>query len=227
MRLSQLLFSQGFGTRRECEALAASGAVSVGGLVLNDPEHELDPVGLHFRVQGVEWPYRERALVMLNKPAGYECSLKPSAWPGVQSLLPSPLRRRGLQPVGRLDQDTTGVLLLTDDGQLLHRLTSPRHKVAKVYEARVRHPLTPKQCATLMAGVALHDDPQPVRAEDAEPVNEQLLRLTLTQGKYHQVKRMIAAVGNRCEALHRIAFGIWTLPADLPAGAWRWLDPPG
>ena len=166
---------------------------------------------------------------MLHKPAGYECSLKPGAWPGVHNLLPVPLRRRGLQPVGRLDQDTTGLLLLTDDGPLLHKLTSPKHHVPKVYEVTCKHPVTPAMCEKLRKGVVLDDDPEPVYADAADPVGEGEtlhLRLTLLQGKYHQVKRMVAAVSNRVEGLHRSQIGRLTLPEDLAPGQWRWIEDP-
>jgi 16S rRNA pseudouridine516 synthase len=223
MQLAQALFTQGFGTRRECEALVRSGAVAVAGQVLDDPAAALDPAGLVLQVHGQDWPFFERALIMLHKPAGYECSQKPGAWPGVLSLLPAPLRRRGVQPVGRLDQDTTGLLLLTDDGALLHRLTSPKHHVAKVYQARCAEPPDAAQCQRLLQGVVLHDDPAPVRAQACELLDAHTLQLTLVQGKYHQVKRMVAAVGNRVEALHRSAFGALALPPDLAPGRWRWL----
>ncbi|HWP20483.1 MAG TPA: 16S rRNA pseudouridine(516) synthase [Burkholderiaceae bacterium] len=226
MRLAQVLFSQGFGTRRQCEALILAGEVRLGGKVCEDPDQEVDPQGLRFEVEGVEWPYHERALVMLHKPAGYECSRRPSAWPSVYALLPAPLRRRNVQAIGRLDQDTTGLLLLTDDGALIHKLTSPKHHVPKVYEARTARPVTPAQVRALLEGVVLRDDPTPVRAAACEAVDEHGLRLTLTEGKYHQVKRMIAAVGNHVEALHRSRFGALGLPDDLAPGQWRWLDGP-
>jgi 16S rRNA pseudouridine516 synthase len=126
--------------------------------------------------------------------------------------------------VGRLDQDTTGLLLLSDDGAFIHRMNSPRHHVPKVYEVTTRHALDEQQLARLRAGVVLMDDPQPVRAAACEAVTERHLRLTLTEGKYHQVKRMLAAVGNRAEALHRSRIGALQLPADLAPGQWRWLD---
>jgi len=128
--------------------------------------------------------------------------------------------------VGRLDQDTTGLLLMTDDGPLLHKLTSPKHHVPKVYEVTVKHALDQQQIDKLLGGVVLDDDPAPVKAEQAEIISELHLRLTLTQGKYHQVKRMVAAVGNRVEALHRSAIGRLALPDDLAPGQWRWLDDP-
>jgi 16S rRNA pseudouridine516 synthase len=233
MRLSQILFSQGFGTRRLCAGLIQHGEVRVGGELVEDPEAEYEPEGLNFEVSGKPWPYYAKALILLNKPAGYECSQKPKHHPSVMSLLPGPLRERNVQPIGRLDEDTTGLLLLTDDGALIHKLTSPKHHVPKVYEARCKHPLTPQMVEALLAGVELREpDPKPhhkpelARAEGAEAVDEFTLRLTLIEGKYHQVKRMVAAVGNRCEALHRPQFGHLTLPADLKAGEWTWVDSP-
>ena len=168
---------------------------------------------------------------MLHKPAGTECSQKPSTYPSIYTLLPSPLRTRpqkaavqGVQAVGRLDQDTTGMLLLTDDGKFIHKMSSPKHHVPKVYEVTVKHALDDRQVQKLLAGVVLDDDPAPVRAAACEAVGEFHLRLTLTEGKYHQVKRMLAAVGNRVEGLHRSRIGNMALPADLAPGQWRWLS---
>lgn len=130
-----------------------------------------------------------------------------------------------LQAVGRLDQDTTGLLLLSDDGAFIHKMTSPRHHVPKVYEVTTKHPLDERQLARLLEGVVLDDDPRPVCAAAVEQVASHHLRLTLTQGKYHQVKRMLAAVSNRVEGLHRSAIGGLALDAAaLPAGRWRWLS---
>jgi len=125
--------------------------------------------------------------------------------------------------VGRLDQDTTGLLLLSDDGAFIHRMNSPKKHVPKVYEVTTRHPLDGAQTERLLRGVVLDDSPKAVAAAAAEAVGSHHLRLTLTEGKYHQVKRMVAAVGNRVEALHRARIGRLALPADLPAGQWRWL----
>jgi len=223
MRLSQILFSQGFGTRRECDGLIFHGLVSVAGRVIEDPSEDVPTEGLSFSVQGRSWAYHETALVLLHKPAGHECSQKPKHHPSVLNLLPPPLRQRGVQPVGRLDEDTTGLLLLTDDGALIHRLTSPKHHVPKVYEVTAKHPVDEAQIAKLLAGVVLDDDPKPVRAAACESDGPLHLRLTLTEGKYHQVKRMLAAVGNRVEGLHRSRIGELALPAELAPGQWRWL----
>jgi 16S rRNA pseudouridine516 synthase len=231
MKLAQLLFSQGFGARRECEGLIASGHVTLEGRVHHDPFEEVEPEGLVFSVRGEAWTYHARALLMMNKPAGCECSQKPRHHPSVYSLLPAPLRRREVQAIGRLDEDTTGLLLFTDDGALIHRFTSPKRHVPKVYEVGCKHPVDAAQVARLLEGVTLLDDPAPVRAAAASASGERPdglhgLTLTLTEGKYHQVKRMLAAVGNRVEALQRSAFGALQLPADLAPGAWRWLPGP-
>jgi len=238
MQLQDILYTQGFGTRRVCAGLIQQGFVQVypPGQASSPVRcllatAEFDAEGLQFQVQGVDWPYAERAYIMLNKPAATECSQKPSTYPSIYTLLPSPLRLRpqkgavqGVQAVGRLDQDTTGLLLLTDDGKFIHRMSSPRHHVPKVYEVTVKHPLDERQVGRLLSGVVLDDDPKPVRAAACEAVSEFHLRLTLTEGKYHQVKRMVAAVSNRVEALHRSQIGGLRLPDDLPAGQWRWLN---
>lgn len=239
MQLQDILYTQGFGTRRVCAGLIQQGFVQVYDK--NQPlaliecaqaATEFDEIGLRFRVCGVDWPYAERAYLMLHKPAGTECSQNPSTYPSIYTLLPAPLRQRpqkgavqGVQAVGRLDQDTTGLLLLTDDGKFIHRLSSPKHHVPKVYEVTVKHALDARQLSRLLEGVVLDDDPKPVRAAACEAVTPNLLRLTLTQGKYHQVKRMLAAVGNRVEALHRSQIGALRLPADLAPGQWRWMTP--
>ena len=199
--------------------------------VCKEAAAEFEATGLRFKVQGSDWPYVEKAYVLLHKPAGTECSQKPSTYPSIYTLLPSPLRLRpqkaavqGVQAVGRLDQDTTGMLLLTDDGKFIHRMSSPRHHVPKVYEVTVKHPLDDSQVQKLLNGVVLDDDPQAVKAAACEAISPFHLRLTLTEGKYHQVKRMVAAVSNRVEALHRSQIGGLRLPQDLPPGQWRWLS---
>lgn len=237
MQLQDILYSQGFGTRRVCAGLIQQGFVHVYDS--NDPPvlvkctqaaTEFEASGLRFQVQSADWPYAEKAYVLLNKPSGTECSQKPSTYPSIYTLLPSPLRLRpqkgavqGVQAVGRLDQDTTGMLLLSDDGQFIHRMSSPRHHVPKVYEVTVKHPLDDRQINQLLSGVVLDDDPKAVRAAACVAVSEFHLRLTLSEGKYHQVKRMVAAVSNRVDALHRSQIGGLRLPDDLAPGRWRWL----
>ena len=237
MQLQDILYSQGFGTRRVCAGLVQQGLVQVymekeaaTPVLCAQAATDFVADGLRFRVQGVDWPFYEKAYILLHKPAGTECSQKPSTYPSIYTLLPSPLRLRpqkaavqGVQAVGRLDQDTTGLLLLTDDGKFIHRMSSPKHHVPKVYEVTVKHPLDERQVSKLLSGVVLDDDPKPVLAAACEAVSPLHLRLTLTEGKYHQVKRMVAAVGNRVEGLHRSQIGGLKLPADLAPGQWQWL----
>ena len=225
MQLERLLQKHGFGTRKGCRGLIRDERVAVNGQICDDPFADIPTANLVFSVDGVDWPYAEFASLMLNKPAGYECSRKPQHHPSVLELLPRPLRERDVLPIGRLDEDTTGLLLVTDDGQLNHQLSSAKRKVPKIYLATTKHPLDQAQIDQLLAGVLLNDEPEPIAAAGAEIVGDHLLRLTVTEGKYHQVKRMVAAVGNRVEALHREAVGQLSLPDDLPPGEWRWLTP--
>lgn len=238
MQLQDILFSQGFGTRRVCAGLVQQGWVSVAAVpssdsfeLINDSTRDFNPRDLRLRVQGAEWPWCEKAYILLYKPEGTECSQKPSMHPSVYTLLPAPLRQRpnknaiqGVQAVGRLDQDTTGLLLLSDDGQFIHRMTSPKKHVPKVYEVTTKHPLDESQIQRLLGGVVLDDDPVPVRAAAAQMVGSTHLKLTLLEGKYHQVKRMLAAVGNRVERLHRSQIGALVLPESMKPGDWMWLD---
>jgi 16S rRNA pseudouridine516 synthase len=235
MQLQDILYSQGFGTRRICAGLVQQGYVQFdpgqGMSVCDDATQDVSVYeGMPFSVQGVSWPYHAKAYVLLHKPAGYECSHKPSAWPSLYTLLPAPLRQRpqksavqGVQAVGRLDQDTTGMLVLTDDGPLIHRMSSPRHHVPKVYEVTTAEPVTDKQVHRLLEGVVLDDSPKPVKAAACMAVSQNHMRLTLTEGKYHQVKRMLLAVGNAVVGLHRSQIGSMPLPLDLAPGQWRWI----
>jgi 16S rRNA pseudouridine516 synthase len=224
MKLHRVLQSQGFGSRKGCIARVRAGAVAVNGVVCDDPDAEVDPDGLELTLDGVTWPYREKAYVLMHKPAGYECSHHPSHHPSVFALLPPELVVRGLQCVGRLDQDTTGLLLFSDDGQFIHRMISPKKGVAKVYCAVCAEPVSDATLDALRAGVRLSDEPAPIAALACARLDAHTLRLTLAEGKYHQVRRMVAAAGNHVDRLHREAVGDFALPADLPPGAWRWLD---
>lgn len=216
--------SQGFGSRKACVARVRAGEVAVNGVLCDNPETEVDPSGLELALGGTIWPYREKAYVLVNKPSGYECSHHPSHHRSVFSLLPPELLQRGVQCVGRLDQDTTGLLLFSDDGQFIHRMISPRKKVAKVYRASCADPVDEAMLDALRAGVQLNDEPAPIAALACEAVDAHTLRLSLGEGKYHQVKRMIAATGNRVDSLHREAIGNYVLPMAMLPGEWRWLE---
>lgn len=224
MQLERILHSQGFGSRKICRSMIRHGEVTVNGELCDFPFTEFETDNLHFTVRGVAWQFRTQAYLMLNKPAHYECSHKPQHHPSIFSLLPAALLERGVQSIGRLDEDTTGLLLLSDDGQFIHRMSSPKWKVPKVYEVTTKHPLDEAQITLLLGGVQLLDEPAPVAALAADIISDHVLHLTLAEGKYHQVKRMLAAVSNRVEALKRIRIGNLTLPDDLAEGEWRWLD---
>lgn len=224
MRLEQVLFSQGFGTRHECRGMILQSRVQIEEVIHQDPDEDVDVDGLVFCVDGKPWPYFEKAVVALHKPSGYECSQKPIHHPSVMTLLPAPLRVRGIQPVGRLDEDTTGLLILTDDGALQHRLIHPKKHVAKVYEVTCRHPISELMVKKLLDGVMLDGEKKPVKADSIELKTEHVLWMTISQGKYHQVKRMIATVSNRVDCLHRIGVGKFSLPEDLPIGEWRFIN---
>lgn len=223
--LDKILQSQGFGTRKYCRSLIEDGEVSVNGVVVDDYRESFDTDNLTLRVFDEEWLYREHVYIALNKPANFECSRKPSHHPGVLTLLPEQFSWRDIQPVGRLDHDTTGLLLLSDDGPFIHKQSSPRHHVPKVYRATTAEPVTEALISALLSGVQLHDEPEPLAAVSCRQTGENELHIILEQGKYHQVKRMLAAAGNHCAALERVAIGKLTLSAlGLAQGEWTFLD---
>lgn len=224
MHISRILQSQGFGSRRESRALVRAGLVQIDGRTIDDPFADFTPEGLAFSVDGEAWTYRERAHLMLYKPAAVECSRKPHFYPSVFSLLPPQLAARDVQTIGRLDQDTTGLLLLSDDGRFIHTWSSGKRRIPKRYRVTLKHPHTPALIDALRGGVQLHDEAALIAAAACEPIDELRLWLTVTEGKYHQVKRMIGAAGNRVEALHRESIGGLSLPAHFEAGDWGWLD---
>jgi 16S rRNA pseudouridine516 synthase len=225
MSLDKILQSQGFGTRRECREMIQAGFVCVGGEPVTYYDAVFDPAALEFSVHGEAWTWREKLYIALNKPAGYECSRKPSHHPGVMTLLPDQFLARDVQAVGRLDHDTTGLLLLSDDGAFIHALSSPRRHVPKVYVASTAEPVTEALLTQLRRGVKLHDEPAPLRAE-VRQLGSHTLEMVLEQGKYHQVKRMLAAAGNHCAALCRTAIGDLTLESlGLAEGEWCYIDP--
>ena len=225
LTLDRILQSQGIGSRKYCQGLIAAGEVSIGGEVVLDHRARFAPEGLRFTLFGEEWLWREKLYLALNKPAGYECSRKPSHHPGVLELLPEPCLWREVQAVGRLDVDTTGLLLLSDDGAFIHAQTSPRRHVPKVYRAATAAPVTEALVAQLLAGVQLADEPAPIAAAGCRALGEHLLEIVLTEGKYHQVKRMLAAAGNHCAGLQRVAIGGLRLEdLGLAEGEFRYLE---
>ncbi|SFG58300.1 16S rRNA pseudouridine516 synthase [Duganella sp. CF458] len=226
LSLDRILQSQGFGTRKYCRALIEDGDVSIGGAVQDNYKATIETDGLVLEVFGEEWVYREHLYIALYKPSDYECSRKPSHHPGVLTLLPEQFTWREVQPVGRLDHDTTGMLLMSDDGPFIHAQSSPKRHVPKVYLATTAEPVTGELVAQMLAGVQLHDEPAPLAAVTCIKRGENQLEIVLEQGKYHQVKRMLAAAGNHCSALHRSAIGQLQLDSlGLQEGEWCYLTP--
>lgn len=218
MRLDKFLSAQGL-SRKQARAAIASGQVLVNGEVQGDPGFILDPISAQVLFQGRALGYQRHMHLMLHKPAGLLTATTDARQKTVMDLLPEELKRRALGPVGRLDKDVTGLLLLTDDGQLAHRLISPKWTVEKVYLARVEGALDTTDIQAFQAGIALSDfTARPARLEILEP---DLGRLTITEGKFHQVKRMFAARGKPVLRLHRESVGGVSLDSALECGKFR------
>jgi 16S rRNA pseudouridine516 synthase len=220
IRLDKLLSNLGYCSRKEVGSLIKSGALTrKDGTRFKKAKDKVDPGDV--LLSGVELDPMELLLIM-HKPAGYTCSHRDKP-PLIFDLLPEryALRDPKLSCVGRLDKDTTGLILLTDNGQLLHRLISPSWKVEKVYQVMCELPVTPAQTERLAAGGwCLPEDDKPLAPARCEKTGERSLDLVLTEGRYHQVKRMMEAVGNPLLSLHRSRFADWTLD-DLEPGEWR------
>lgn len=225
LTLDRILQSQGFGTRKYCRNLIDDGEVTINGETVDDYRAAYDTTDLQFTIFDEQWQYREHVYIVLNKPANFECSRKPSHHPGVLTLLPEQFTWRDLQPVGRLDHDTTGMLLMSDDGPFIHAQSSPKRHIPKVYVATTHDPITPELIEALLNGVKLHDEPAPLAAQTCRMLDPHRLEIVLEQGKYHQVKRMLAAAGNHCTALTRVAIGALTLESlALVEGEWCYLN---
>lgn len=229
MQLDRILQSQGFGSRKECRKLVRDGEVKIKGQVITDPFIELDENGLLFEIAEWEWEYAEKVYIALHKPAGYECSHKPKHNESIYTLLPDPLVLRDVQSVGRLDTDTTGLLLFSDDGQFIHAISSAKRQVTKTYRAITNAPVEDAQIEALLSGVQLYDDNEPIHALEARKTGEKEIELVIDHGKYHMVKRMIAAAGNHVDALHRYGIGGLSLENDtlpeLDPEDWCYLRP--
>jgi 16S rRNA pseudouridine516 synthase len=220
----KILQSQGFGTRKWCRELIEDGEVSIQDEVIKNYKQEIETDGLVFKIYEEEWEFQEKIYIAINKPSNYECSRKPSHHPGILELLPEQFSWRDTQPVGRLDHDTTGLLLMSDDGAFIHSLSSPKKHIPKLYLATTHDPVTENLINSLKTGVKLIDEPETLAATICRQVGDHQLEMAIEQGKYHQVKRMLAAAGNHCSALKRIAIGDLTLAElELEEGEWCFL----
>jgi 16S rRNA pseudouridine516 synthase len=230
LRLDRLLANMGYGSRREVQWLIRHGRVELDGVRVTETDLRLPvapELAQRMRVGGAPLDPPPGMAVMLHKPTGVTCSHK-EAGQLVYDLLPPRWLARdpAVSTVGRLDKDTSGLLLLTDDGGLLHRIISPRQHVAKRYLATLDRPLDGSEGARFASGELMLDgEDKPLAPAALEPLSPTLARLTITEGRYHQVRRMFAAVGNHVTALHRDRIGGLALPDDLAPGAWRLMSP--
>ena len=228
--LLEILTSQGLGSKKECRNALRYGEVQLGypssdGMqwtIVEDEDAKPDLENLHLKCGMWDLPYHENLYLILNKPVDMECSRSPSSHTSVMDFFSVPYLNRGLQPVGRLDADTTGLLLLSDDGDFNHVITSPKHKLPKTYRIGLRHHLSEEQQAALEKGVVLKDDPKPTAPAKIRRLSDREVEITITEGRYHQVKRMLGAVANRVDTIHRIAVGDLQL-GELKSGEWRHL----
>lgn len=230
MRLDRLLANMGYGSRNEVQQLARRGEVVLDGAPVKDASARIPltaDLSARLRVAGAPLDPIPGLALMLHKPLGVTCSHKESG-PLIYDLLPPRWRRRdpAISTVGRLDKETSGLLLLTDDGALLHRIISPKHNVAKHYIATLVRPLQGTEAALFASGtLMLEGEDRPLAPAILEPLSPTTARLIVTEGRYHQVRRMFAAAGNHVDALHRARIGALTLPADLAPGAYRQMSP--
>jgi 16S rRNA pseudouridine516 synthase len=224
LTLDKILQSQGFGTRKWCRELIEDGEITIQGEVVNDYKKSFETTGLNFEIYDETWEYQEKVYIAVNKPSNYECSRKPSHHPGILTILPEQFTWRDVQPVGRLDHDTTGLLFMSDDGNFIHAMSSPKRHIPKIYLATTAEPVTDDLIKNLKSGVKLIDESLPIAASTCTKVGEFQLELSIEQGKYHQVKRMLAAAGNHCSALTRTAIGELRLEdLGLKEGEWMFL----
>lgn len=220
-RVDKILAGTGRWSRREVKELIRAGRVAVGGAAVRSPDEKYDREGLDLRVDGEPVSGEKYVYLMLHKPAGLVSATDDPCQPTVLELLPPHLRRVGLFPAGRLDKDTEGLLLLTNDGGLAHRLLSPKKHVDKTYFVRVEGVLDEEDCAAFASGMVLGDGLEclPAGLERLEAPDEAIV--TLREGKYHQIKRMLASRGKPVRYLKRLTMGPLQLDSGLQKGAWR------
>ncbi|MBQ8920922.1 MAG: rRNA pseudouridine synthase [Oscillospiraceae bacterium] len=222
MRLDRFFSGQTALARKEAAALIKSGAVSVNGTVIRRPDAAVDPENDRITLRGEPVLYQKHRYILLHKPAGVITASRDRSQKTVLDLLKPEDRLPGLSPAGRLDKDTSGLLLITDDGQLTHRMLAPKTHAPKFYLAALRDPFTEETAARFRAGMMLRegDTEEPCLPAESAAIAERLAVIELHEGKYHQVRRMFAAAGNFVENLLRVQIGMLQLPPDLPAGAY-------
>jgi len=229
-RVDKLLGSLGYGSRTEMARMGRAGGIVLDGVDLTDVSKRIPVTAdlpTRMEIDGEPLDPPQGIVILLHKPLGMTCSHKEDG-ALVYDVLPDRWRRRdpAISTIGRLDKETSGLLLMTDDGDLLHRVISPRKNVAKIYHATLARPLDGSEVARFASGeLLLENDDRPLKPAGLEIISPTEARVSVTEGRYHMVRRMFAAVGNHVEALHRERLGGLALPDDLPAGDWRLLTP--
>ena len=219
-RMDKLLSDTGRWSRKEAKELIRKGQVLVNGKTVRKPEEKADPEQAQVTVCGEVVPWQAKCYLLLHKPAGVLTATEDRRQKTVLELLPQPYRKQGVAPVGRLDKDSTGMLLLTDDGQLAHQVIAARGHVAKYYHIVLARPWEDGYLQPLEQGITLADGAQCLPAKAAPvPDTDREALICLHEGKYHQVRRMFAALGNHVSELARVAMGGLLLPPELPLGA--------
>ena len=223
-RLDKFLVSQNIGSRKEAARLVRGGAVTVNGQTVKDPAQKLDPALDRVAVDGREVAYRKHLYIMMNKPAGVLSATEDKHAPTVLDLLPPDLQRRGLFPAGRLDKDTTGLLLITDDGDFAHRMLAPKSHVYKQYRAQLDAPVEEADIQAFAAGVAWEGE-QYAPARLWVEQDPRAAFVEIREGRFHQVKRMFQARGKTVLQLKRLKIGSLWLDSTLQEGECRLLTP--
>ena len=225
MRLDKFLTATATATRTEAAKAARAGQITVNGAVAKKADMQIDPDRDSVVFCGRQISYKQYRYVLLNKPDGYVSATEDGKDPTVLELLPPLYTTLGLFPCGRLDKHTLGLMLLTDNGEVAHRLLSPRRHVAKKYAFRCKFPLTEEECERFRDGLVLEDGYETKPADIVLNEDHRSGVITLVEGKYHQIKRMLEALHNQITYLERITFGPLSLPQDLARGEWRELTP--
>ncbi len=225
MRLDKYLVHVGYGTRSTVQKLIKSKKVQVDDVVVQKPETSIDPEKAVVKIGGRIMDYQEFYYFILHKPAGYITATEDKKLPTVLDLLEEEDRNKDVAPVGRLDKDTEGLLVLTNDGKTTHELLSPKKHVDKVYYARVAGKVIPEDCEIFAKGMTLTDGTifAPGKLEIITSGEESEVYVTIKEGKFHQVKRMVQAIGKEVVYLKRIKMGNFSLPEDLVLGEYRQL----
>lgn len=225
MRIDKFLVSQNICTRKEAQKLVRKGLVKIDGEIIKKPETKLDPNVNKVTVDGKDISYQEYAYIIMNKPKGYISASNDKNAETVVDLVPKEMKRKNLFPAGRLDKDTTGMLIITDDGDFAHRMLSPKKHVEKVYKATLDGEVTDEMVENFRKGISFYDGTLCLSAKLLpNKGNPHIARVIIREGKYHQVKKMFLTQGLTVKDLHREQIGMLKLPKDLAPGECRFMQ---